>query len=65
MGNFRSVSTSTKFINGRKITTKRYLNIHLPNIKKRAENLAAFISVFVAGLLKMARSELKWRRMVS
>lgn len=23
MGNFRSVSTSTKFINGRKITTKR------------------------------------------
>lgn len=24
MGNFRSVSTSTKFINGRRITTKRY-----------------------------------------
>lgn len=24
MGNFRSVSTSTKFINGRKVTTKRY-----------------------------------------
>lgn len=24
MGNFRSVSTSTKFVNGRRITTKRY-----------------------------------------
>ena len=27
MGNFRSVSTSTKFINGRKITTKRYTHL--------------------------------------
>lgn len=28
MGNFRSVSTSTKFINGRRITTKRYWTHH-------------------------------------
>lgn len=28
MGNFRSVSTSTKFINGRRITTKRYWTPH-------------------------------------
>lgn len=34
MGNFRSVSTSTKFINGRKITTKRYLNVKLTSIFK-------------------------------
>lgn len=34
MGNFRSVSTSTKFINGRKITTKRYpthISLHVIN----------------------------------
>lgn len=29
MGNFKSVSTSTKIVNGRKITTKRYLNVQL------------------------------------
>lgn len=36
MGNFRSVSTSTKFINGRKITTKRYWNGKLTSILKNS-----------------------------
>lgn len=29
MGNFKSVSTSTKIVNGRKITTKRYSDLNL------------------------------------
>lgn len=28
-GNFKSVSTSTKIVNGRKITTKRYVKVDL------------------------------------
>lgn len=32
MGNFKSVSTSTKIVNGRKITTKRYLHVKLSTI---------------------------------
>lgn len=34
MGNFKSVSTSTKFVNGRRITTKRYPNVQLCNLYK-------------------------------
>lgn len=37
MGNFKSVSTSTKFVNGRRITTKRYPNVQLCNLYKTSD----------------------------
>ncbi|KAA0723501.1 DnaJ -like protein subfamily B member 2 [Triplophysa tibetana] len=43
MGNFRSVSTSTKFINGRRITTKRHLDIMLSFPLKTACTLVAYL----------------------
>ena len=47
MGNFRSVSTSTKFINGRKITTKRYLHIKPTSIfKALVQHLEKYICFF-------------------
>ncbi|KAI3355317.1 hypothetical protein L3Q82_018173, partial [Scortum barcoo] len=41
MGNFRSVSTSTKFINGRKITTKRIVENGQERVEVEEDDIAA------------------------
>ena len=66
MGNFKSVSTSTKFINGRKITTKRYWNARLPVARRPDRRLSlTACAASVAGSWRTGRSGWKWRRTAS
>lgn len=68
MGNFKSVSTSTKFVNGRRITTKRYPNVQLCNLYKTSGIILLSFYLWIyfilflrlTGSLRTARSGLKW-----